>query len=51
VFYLPSAHPLIRKLETIFALTLEEKQALEHLTLRVRDVKAGETIVREGVAG
>jgi CRP-like cAMP-binding protein len=44
----PSAHPLIRKLESIFALTDEERAAIERLPLTFRDVPAGEAIVSDG---
>ena len=44
----PSTSPLIRKLESIFELTNEERAAVESLPLNVREVAAGETIVRDG---
>ena len=34
------AHPLIRKLESIFTLTGEEKQALIDLPMQVQDLRA-----------
>jgi CRP-like cAMP-binding protein len=39
--------PLIRKLETIFRLTASERQAICDLPHHVRDLKAGQDIVRE----
>jgi CRP-like cAMP-binding protein len=44
----PDAHPLIRKLESIVDLSPEEREALAHLPMIVRDLKAGQDIVREG---
>ena len=44
----PQAHPLIRKLESIFTLTGEEKQALIDLPMQVQDLRADQDIVREG---
>ncbi len=41
-------NPLIRKLESIFALTDEERQALENLPMQVGVIKADQDIVREG---
>src|SRR3954454_24779943 len=40
--------PLIRKLESIYVLTDVEKQALADLPIHVRDLAAGQDIVREG---
>lgn len=36
----PDANALIRKLESIFALTDDERQALENLPMQVVDFKA-----------
>jgi CRP-like cAMP-binding protein len=41
-------NPLIRKLESIFAITDEERQALENLPMQVGVIKADQDIVREG---
>jgi CRP-like cAMP-binding protein len=41
-------NPLIRKLESIFTLTADERQALETLPMQVTDIKADQDIVREG---
>jgi CRP-like cAMP-binding protein len=43
----PQAHPLIRKLESIFTLTGEEKQALIDLPMQVQELRADQDIVRE----
>jgi CRP-like cAMP-binding protein len=40
--------PLIRKLESIFNLTGDERQALENLPMQVVAIKADQDIVREG---
>ncbi len=40
--------PLIRKLESIYVLTDVEKQAVGELPIHVRDLAAGQDIVREG---
>jgi len=45
---MPAARAIIRKLESVFALTPEERQVIESLPVQFRDAKAGETIVREG---
>jgi CRP-like cAMP-binding protein len=45
---MPAAHAMTRKLESIFDLTAEERRAVEDLPVRIRDVKAGEALVREG---
>jgi CRP-like cAMP-binding protein len=41
-------HPLIRKLESIFSLTGEERQALLDLPMQVSVIKEDQDIVREG---
>ena len=43
-----TAHPLIRKLESIFTLTDEERDALVSLPMQVADLKADQDVVREG---
>jgi CRP-like cAMP-binding protein len=43
-----TAHPLIRKLETIFTLSAEENGALEAMPMQVVDLRADQDIVREG---
>ncbi|WP_246529743.1 Crp/Fnr family transcriptional regulator [Microvirga zambiensis] len=44
----PDHHPLIRKLESIFRLTDEERQALLNLPMQVNVIKEDQDIVREG---
>ncbi len=44
----PDLHPLIRKLESIVDLTEDERQALLHTPVTVRDLKADQDIVRDG---
>jgi CRP-like cAMP-binding protein len=41
-------NPLIRKLESIFSLTDDERQALENLPMQVQVIKAHQDLVREG---
>jgi len=41
-------NPLIRKLESVFDLTDDERQALETLPMQVQVIKADQDIVREG---
>ncbi|MBQ0820616.1 Crp/Fnr family transcriptional regulator [Microvirga sp. HBU67558] len=41
-------NPLIRKLESIFALTDDERQALENLPMQLAVIKEDQDIVREG---
>ncbi len=41
-------NPLIRKLESIFTLTDDERQALEHLPMQITAIRADQDIVREG---
>ena len=43
-----AANPLIRKLESIFTLSGDERQALEDLPMQVTTLKENQTIVREG---
>ncbi len=45
---MPAAQAMTRKLESIFDLTTEERRTVEDLPVRIRDVKAGEALVREG---
>jgi CRP-like cAMP-binding protein len=45
---MPAASAFIRKLESIFDLTAEERLTVESLPARIRDVKAGEALAREG---
>ena len=40
--------PLVRKLESIFVLSDEERAALEHLPVQVQGLRADQDIVREG---
>jgi CRP-like cAMP-binding protein len=44
----PHHHPLIAKLESIFSLTDEERQALLDLPMQVQELRAKQDIVREG---
>jgi len=44
----PDLHPLIRKLESIFDLTEEERHGIAKLPVSIRDLKADEDIVRDG---
>src|SRR3954451_4745567 len=44
----PDYNPLIRKLESVFALTDDERQALENLPMQVAVLKDHQDIVREG---
>jgi CRP-like cAMP-binding protein len=39
---------IVDKLESIFKLTRDERQAVENLPFHVRDAKSGETLIREG---
>ena len=41
-------NPLIRKIESIFALTEDERQALENLPMQLAVIKENQDIVREG---
>jgi len=43
-----SAHPLVRKLESIYALSEEERDAVSALPMQIVDVRADQDIVREG---
>ena len=43
----PDLHPLIRKLESIFELTAEERDAITRLPMTVRDLKTDQDIVRD----
>jgi CRP-like cAMP-binding protein len=43
-----NSHPPIRKLESIFTLTDEERDALVSLPMQVADLKADQDVVREG---
>ncbi len=44
----PDHNPMIRKIESIFALTEDERHALEKLPMQVMAIKADQDIVREG---
>ena len=44
----PVYNPMIRKLESVFTLTNDERQALENLPMQVTVIKADQDIVREG---
>src|SRR5918995_4830620 len=44
----PDYNPLIRKLDSIFTLTDDERQALENLPMQVVVIKEGQDIVRAG---
>jgi CRP-like cAMP-binding protein len=44
----PDLHPLIRKLESIFDLTAEERHGIAKLPVTIRDLKADQDIVRDG---
>jgi CRP-like cAMP-binding protein len=44
----PGYNPLIRKMESVFTLTDEERQALENLPMQVAVLKDHQDIVREG---
>ncbi|WP_445502502.1 Crp/Fnr family transcriptional regulator [Microvirga sp. G4-2] len=44
----PDHNPLIRKLESIFTLTNDERQALQSLPMQVTVIKEDQDIVREG---
>src|ERR671917_1954212 len=41
-------NPLIRKLESIFTLSDDERQALDDLPIQITTLKENQTIVREG---
>ncbi len=44
----PDTHPIIRKLESIFRLSDDEKGAVLDLPLQITAIKADQDIVREG---
>ncbi|WP_246179404.1 Crp/Fnr family transcriptional regulator [Microvirga thermotolerans] len=44
----PDYNPMIRKLESVFTLTDDERQALETLPMQVQVIKADQDVVREG---
>src|SRR5919107_5578480 len=44
----PGYNPMIRKLESVFTLTDDERQALETLPMHVAAIKDRQDIVREG---
>jgi hypothetical protein len=46
--YTPNHNPLIRKLDSIFTLTDDERQALETLPMQIVVIKENQDIVREG---
>ncbi len=41
-------HPLIRKLESVYVLADNERDALQNLPMQITDIRAGQDIVREG---
>jgi CRP-like cAMP-binding protein len=41
-------HPLIRRLESITDLSPEERSAVLHLPMHVKEIRADQDIVREG---
>jgi CRP-like cAMP-binding protein len=43
-----NSEPIVRKLESIFSLTAEERAALQNLPMQVTNIGAGQDIVREG---
>jgi CRP-like cAMP-binding protein len=47
-FFPAQDNPLIRKVESIFALTQDERQALEKLPMQLAVIKENQDIVREG---
>jgi CRP-like cAMP-binding protein len=44
----PDLHPLIRKLDSIFDLTAEERHGVAKLQVTIRDLKENQDIVRDG---
>jgi CRP-like cAMP-binding protein len=44
----PTSHPLVRKLDSIFKLTDDERTALVNLPMQVSDIRADQDVVREG---
>jgi hypothetical protein len=44
----PDYNPMIRRLESIFTLTDDEKHALQRLPMQMAAIKADQDIVREG---
>jgi CRP-like cAMP-binding protein len=46
----PKYNPMIRRIESIFTLTDDERQALENLPMQMATIKADQDIVREGDA-
>ncbi|HEX8164898.1 MAG TPA: Crp/Fnr family transcriptional regulator [Beijerinckiaceae bacterium] len=44
----PDLHPLIRKLDSIFDLTAEERHGIAKLQVTIRNLKADQDIVRDG---
>jgi CRP-like cAMP-binding protein len=48
VAFHPDYNPMIRKIESIFTLTDDERQALQKLPMQVVTIKADQDIVREG---
>jgi CRP-like cAMP-binding protein len=46
--YHSNLHPLVRKLDSIFKLTDDEKTALVNLPMQVTEVRADQDVVREG---
>src|SRR5215207_6227728 len=46
--FFSSSNALIRKLQSVFPLTIEERQTLDSLPVHLREAKAGDTLVHEG---
>jgi hypothetical protein len=46
--FLSQDNPMIRKIESVFTLTDDERQALENLPMQLAVIKADQAIVREG---
>ena len=46
--YTPKTHPLIRKLESVFTVSDEERQALIKLPMHIIEIRPDQDIVREG---
>lgn len=44
----PDLHPLVRKLESIFELTPEERRGIANLLVSIRDLQADQDVVRDG---
>jgi hypothetical protein len=44
----PDFNPMIRRLESIFTLTDDERQVLAHLPMQVQVIRENQDLVREG---